>query len=384
MVLTELGFQRSTYEELLEWQIERAKRLFGEDIATDGKSVMGKYIRLNVEDLAECYEVLEGVYYARFPNTAIGTSLDRLGPFAGITRNAATYAVHRVLFTGTPGYTVPMGFLVGNNTLQFHTKFDYTIGEDGTTEALVTCNESGTIGNVVVGAIQDIINPDNQVVSVKHIGVETLAKDRESDQDNRARWKKSISGSGSATANAILGALYRVPQVESAVIEENDKGIQVGKLPPHSFACHVLAPDSQDKLVAEAIFSRKPLGIPSVGDINVKVQSKDGRMHDIYFSRMQKKIIYVMVTVVKNQYFEADGIEQVKKAISDNLNSLSAGETVYISTLFGFINSVPGIVNIKGLRIGVSAEDCKTEDITVATNEVAKTDAAYITVTVEG
>ena len=49
MVLTDKGFQRPTYDDLLTRQENRAKTLFGEDIDTSSQSILGKYIRLNVE-----------------------------------------------------------------------------------------------------------------------------------------------------------------------------------------------------------------------------------------------------------------------------------------------------------------------------------------------
>ena len=43
MPMTEKGFQKRTYAEILEAQITRAKDLFGNDIDTSEKSVLGKY-----------------------------------------------------------------------------------------------------------------------------------------------------------------------------------------------------------------------------------------------------------------------------------------------------------------------------------------------------
>ena len=40
MALTELGYERPTYDDLLEAQIERAKLLFGEDIDTN-ENILG-------------------------------------------------------------------------------------------------------------------------------------------------------------------------------------------------------------------------------------------------------------------------------------------------------------------------------------------------------
>ena len=93
MPMTEQGFRKYTYAELLEQQIIRAKDLFGDDIDTSGKSVLGKYIRLNVSDFAQQEEALEALYQARYVDTACGVSLDRLAPFAGLQRNAAVATV---------------------------------------------------------------------------------------------------------------------------------------------------------------------------------------------------------------------------------------------------------------------------------------------------
>lgn len=61
MPMTDQGFQRQTYAELLEQQINRAKQLFGADMDTSETSVLGKYIRLNTADYAELQESLEAV-----------------------------------------------------------------------------------------------------------------------------------------------------------------------------------------------------------------------------------------------------------------------------------------------------------------------------------
>ena len=141
MVFTEKGYNRPTYSDILDQQIERAKVLFGEDIETDEKTPLGKYIHINAQDIAELHEILETVYYARFPDSATGQSLDRLLPFAGITRNQASYAKHKIKFTGTAGETIPGGFLVAAGGLQFYTLEDYLIDEGGTVTGFVYCEQ---------------------------------------------------------------------------------------------------------------------------------------------------------------------------------------------------------------------------------------------------
>ena len=123
MPMTEQGFRKYTYAELLEQQITRAKDLFGDDIDTSGKSVLGKYIRLNVSDFAQQEEALEALYQARYVDTACGVSLDRLAPFAGLQRNAAVAAVLAlVLYNhGKSEVELPMGTkLVNSDGTLYH------------------------------------------------------------------------------------------------------------------------------------------------------------------------------------------------------------------------------------------------------------------------
>ena len=116
MGLTDNGFVRRTYDDILNAKIQRAKELFGEDIDTSDLTPLGKFIRINAYDQALAEEELEAVYYARFPNTASGQSLDRLLVFVGLTRNPAVSAVYSVKITGAADTVIEPGFLVGTET----------------------------------------------------------------------------------------------------------------------------------------------------------------------------------------------------------------------------------------------------------------------------
>ena len=66
-MLTETGYTRRTYDEIIDDKIERAQELFGEDIETDETTPLGKFIRINAYDQALAEEEAEAIYYARFP-----------------------------------------------------------------------------------------------------------------------------------------------------------------------------------------------------------------------------------------------------------------------------------------------------------------------------
>lgn len=382
MPLTELGYERPTYEDLLEAQRERAKLLFGEDINTDSNTPLGKYIRLNVADLADVYELLEAIYYARFPNTASGVSLDRLCTFVGISRNPATCAQHRIKFIGVAGEYVPEGFEVStaDGTLTYHIYDTLQIGADGTVEGIVECETAGTAGNVAVGKIDTIVNPDANVEEIEHIGVEVYADDIETDVSLRQRFHATINSTGSSTVAAISSAILRVPLVDGVAVIENDTNTAKDDIPPHSFNCYVLAPKTQDALIAEAIFSKKPLGIKAVGAVEMEVKDESGTAHTVAFSRTIEKQIYIKAAISTNQFFESDGVAQIKNHIADYINSLKNGEDVYLSSLYGYIYKAAGVVNVSSLTLSTNAADYITGNVEIDISEVARINTVNIEV----
>lgn len=382
MVLTEKGFARPTFDELLERQINRARQLFGEDIETGGQSVLGKYIRINVYDLAECYELLEDIYYARFPNTARGQSLDRLCSFTGVVRDAATASKIRVRFKGNAGAVIGAGFLVSGGGAAFYADNVYTVGAGGTCEAWMNCTKPGAAGNIPRDTGLTIVNPDPDLEGVSLLQVETYGQEKENDTSLRIRFNESVAGSGSATADAIRGAITRVPLVDGAAVVENDTEDTVDGRPPHSFECYVLAPESQDKLIAEAIFAKKPIGIKSIGEVGVQVLDKGNKAHGIRFSRTRKKNIHIRMTVLTDRFFESDGIGQIQDNLMEFINNLANGESVYLSGLYGYIHSVHGVVNVQNIGLSEDGINFDAASVTIGEYEIARTGAEQIKIEV--
>lgn len=386
MALTETGFNRPTYDELLEQQEVRAKQLFGEDIDVSDISALGKYIRLNVSDIDELYQTLEGVYYARFPNTAIGASLDRLCPLAGITRRAATYARHTVIFSGVVGAEIPAGLEVTteNQSVFFHVMESCVIESEGTVSAVVECNEAGVIGNISSSFIDTILNTTADIEGVQGISIYNLGEERESDPSLRQRFAASIAGSGSGTIAAIKGAIMRVDGVDGCNIVENATDETVNGIPPHSFKCYVSSDElsATDLAVANAIFNKKPIGIKAVGTVAVQVTDDSGNSHTINFERTTRKNVYVKITLTKNNYFEEDGVDQIKNNIVKYLSTFTNGTDVYLSALYSYIN-ITGVVNVSSLQLSTDGTNYSAQNVICTDNEIARTSTSYISVTVQ-
>lgn len=387
MPLTDLGFERPTYDDILEQQEARARMLFGETIDTSELTALGKFIRINVADLDTLYQSLEGVYYARFPNTASGTSLDRLCPFVGITRNSGAYARHEVTITGTAGATVEGGFEVSNEnqSVVFHLINDYVIGSDGTVTAYVDCNEAGTIGNITSTAINTIVNPSADVESVIGVSLYSAGEERESDTALRTRFNLAVAGTGSSTAEAIKGEIMRINGVDGCTVVENDTNETVDGIPPHSFKCFVLSNETgvTDQLIGQAIFKKKPIGISSAGSVSVEVEDIGGNMHTVAFERTTRKDVYINIHLIKNNLFPENGIDEIKTNLVNYLATFSNGEDVYLSSLYSYINIV-GVVNVTSLQLSTEGTPMiwQAADISIGDNEVARTELSNISVTI--
>lgn len=354
MGLTEHGYVRRTFEDILNDKIQRVKELFGEDMDTSDQSAMGKFIRINAYDQAIAEEEIEAVYYGHFPNTATGQSLDRLMPLVGISRNPASAAVYSVRVGGTAGYVIPSGFLVSTDTeITFETRQEYTIGEDGVCLVDAFCTEPGSIGNLSsASAICKATNLDADITSVSGRECLTAGQDEESDTDLRIRFAAAVAGSGSCNENAIRAAILRIPTVQYAAVIANDMNeTDSDGRPPHSFECYVLGGDDYAQEIAHAIFSKRPIGIKTVGDKAVTITDVSGTPRVINYSPAAKVMITVKAVIKTTTAFRDDGIPQVQKNVSDYINALGIGKGLVLSSVYGHIYSVAGVYEVTSLEL---------------------------------
>lgn len=353
MALTDLGFVRRNYQEILDDKIQRAKELFGEDIDTSDQTPLGKFIRINAYDQAIAEEEIEAVYYARFPNTASGNSLDRLLVFGGITRNPAVASVYSVQITGTAGHSLSAGFLVGTDTdLTFYTVEAATIGEDGKCTVAVCCTTPGTMGNINASAINKAINPDADVASVEGLECLTIGRAEEADIDLRERLKAAISGAGSCNVNAIRSALLRVPTVQFADVIENDQDVADSDgRPPHSFECYIVGGEDYLYEIGETIFDKRPVGIQAVGDNSVTITDISGNARTVKYSNPETIRVLVRIKVKTTASFPTDGAELIRANVTNYINALGIGSSLVFTSLYGYIYKVEGVAEVTTLEI---------------------------------
>jgi len=384
--VTERGFRRPTYVELLNAIEYKARELFGQRAVLTVRSPLGIFLRIFAWMLNILFALMEDVYNSRFVDTAVGTSLYNLGRAIGLSLLPAQKASGYVTFSGAVGTAIPSGFLVKTVAgYQYAVLVAGRIGADGTVILPVQAVGTGADYNADAGTVKEIVNPLDGVSSCTNASAMTGGRWRESDEEFRDRYYKSVDFAGGVNADAIAGEiLQNVEGVYSAICYENDTDeVDALGLPPHSF--EVVAYGGLDEEVAKAIFRRKAGGIQTYGGKTIPVVALNGQSYDIHFSRPATVPIYIKVYDLETDTnFPWDGESRIKAALisfigGDVQGGLPIGTDVLYMALPGAILSVPGVVDFS-LSIGTSAAALAVKNIVIGTREKAVTNADAITI----
>lgn len=386
-MLSETGYKRKTYAEIIEEKEQLAKDIFGEDIDTSDTTPLGKFLRITAYQDTRIEEVAEQIYYSRFPNYASGVSLDRLCVFAGISRNPAIASEYIIKAYGIAGKSIPYGFLVSTEEgiVFYNTENDIIFNSKGEATFTARCTDTGKIGNVPYTEIKTIVNPDVNITDIEATAQTTIGEEIESDFSLRQRFNLTKEGLGACNESAILAAVLSVPEVTSADIIVNDTNDNDSEtnLPPHTFKVIVTCPYSAYQSVAEAIFSRKPIGINSMGSISRVVTDVSGKSRTVNFSVPANVTINisVVVKVDASVFVASDGTEEIKNNIEDYINGLGTGNDVSRSALYGVIHDVTGVLDVTDLIITANGK-VETGSVDISYGEIAYSNIIEVTTNV--
>ena len=384
--VTERGFHRPTYVELLDAIEYKARELFGSKANLTVRSPLGIFLRIFAWMLNILFSLMEDVYNSRFVDTAVGTSLYNLGKAIGLSLLPAQKASGYVEFTGAAGTPIPVGFLVRTVAgLQYAVLAAGRIDDTGKVTLPVQAVETGADYNVAAETVKEITNPMDGVSACTNPAAIDGGRGRETDEEFRDRYYQSVDYAGGVNADAIAGEIMQnVDAVYSAICYENDTDeTDALGLPPHSIEAIVYG--GLDADIAQAIFRRKAAGIQTSGSSSIAVIAKSGQSINIKFSRPTTVAVYIQIKNLEtNSYFPGDGQDRIKEALveyigGDVRGGLTIGSDVLYMALPGVILSVPGVVDFD-LGISETASDYGEENIVIDTREKAVTSTDKITI----
>lgn len=371
-MLTELGFTRRTYDEILTEKIQKARELFGEDIDTSELTPLGKFLRINAYDQALTEEEAENIYYSIFPQTATGQSLDRLCWTIGLTRNPATVAEYTVRVSGTAGAVIPVGFLVSTESeITYYSVSEKVINANGYADITVSCTQSGEIGNVSPSDIVKIVNPVVNVSGVIGTDQIEVGEEVESDYSLQKRFESAKEGRGSCNEIAIKSALMIVPTVSSVSIAVNDTDeTDADGRPPRSFECYITGGKDYHEQIAQTIFDKKPLGIKTHGAIAQDILDEGGYPHTIFFSHTADIAVYVRIAITTTPEFAGTVAKQeIRNNIRTYINNVGVGNPVILSALYGLIHNVSGVKEVTEVLLSTDNTTWNASNVVVTAHQ---------------
>lgn len=377
--LTENGFRRKSYGDILSDMEASARELFGDNVNLTERSPLGMFLKVIAWNQAEIWQMAEDVYNAGYIDTAEGLAQDNVSKFVTIERKAAQKAEGYILVSGNEGTRVPAGFRVetGEDAILFETTEERRIPAAGEIEIPIRAVRPGENGNVPANTINRIVNPIAGIREV--INPEQLENgtDTEKDHEFRERYYRSISKGGSSTRASVEAALLNLANIEDAFVEENETMQEIDDIPPKSLAPYVFGGD--DIEIAETILKSKAGGIRSYGDTEITVKDSRGADHTIGFTRPSTKDIYMNIELSKKDDYTGDG--NVKQALIEyiggqdvegrNHRGLRIGENVTLSKIIAK-SMVQGVKDVF-VELSTDGEAFDTTNIEIGPKEIART-----------
>jgi len=383
--LTDVGFRRPTYAELLDALEYKARELFGSKANLSVRSPLGIFLRIFAWVLNLLFSTLEDVYNSRFVDTAVGSSLLQLGRMIGIRLLGAQKAMGYLTFCGDDGAEVPEGYLAETTAGTQYVTLKAGVILDGSVTLPASAAVAGPDGNTAEETIKNITNPKLGIKSVINESTFEGGRNTETAAEFRERYYRSVDFAGGVNIDAITAEIYENVEAVIAVTgEENDTDFESKTgLPPHSFEMVVYG--GLDEEVAKAIYRRKAAGIQTFGNMTVSVVTAAGGIYDIHFSRPTPVGVWVKVfNLVTDSKFPLDGIERIKQAIVQHIGvntrgGLNIGQDVICVTLPTVVLKIPGVVDFD-LQISPDGETFSWKNIEIAAREKAVTDESMVMV----
>lgn len=361
--ITEKGFEKKSFTEILEDMTTEARNIFGDDVDLRDETFLKQWLVTSALKEAERWDILEDVYNNFSVSTATNVSLDYAVKFQGMRRKQATKAEVDVVFIGDNGTIINSGFIVGtSNGVKFETLTSDTI-EAGS--VIIPCRAllSGADGNVPADTITEIESPLLGLSEVENLSEATGGLEIETDESLRIRYLESLARGGGSTANAIRAAILTLDTVLDAMIFENETDSIQDGIDPHSFVSYVLGGDPTE--IQESIFTVKSLGIQAQGSITGTFTTESNTSVTIGFERPTEIDVWVNIDVTTDGDYPIDGDDQVKEAVRDYIDTLRIGDDVIIFGMGTYIaNRVTGLTNIV-IQTSTDGTTFSQSDITI-------------------
>lgn len=361
----------------------------GADLPLENATPQGRLIDIETEARTAVIENNVLISNAINFNLASGITLDAWGANFGLSRGAATSSQVTATITGVANTVIAANSQAATqNGDIFYLENQVTIPASGTITATFLSQEKGPIP-CPVGSLTKIIDGTLGWETITNGVAAVLGTNTESDASFKQKFYDAGLFTGTSLVEDYDNAIMTIPNVISCYVRDNGKSTaevyDTVTIAAHSVYACVDGGDNTE--IATALFKRKSGGSDwtAITGQSVTVNVVDETYGDTYqvtFNRPDEVSIYAAVTAEAGSSTVEDLETAIQTAITDYINTLKIGADVVLLSLAAAINSaIPG-VNLTTLTIGKSVGTLASSNITIHIDEVAKTQASNITVTV--
>lgn len=344
-----MTFIKKGHKEIYDSLVTDLKKRLPEVTDFEQGSVIRSLFETIAFEQAIFYEQLDYVYNSAFINTAQGLNLEKVVSILDVYRNEPDYALGAVTFYGDPGFlkdiTIPIGTLITtkDNPNENPSRKAYRTIEEGYIKAgdksvkvRVQAETRGKIMEVKAEMLQVLPHPINGILSVKNLNdIRFTGKDKETDEELRARAKKILLAAGRASQTSIEEALLSMPNILDVKIRENSPGtidVYVDGID-----------DNNSKALAEKLDDVKAAGIYA------------------HLLPVPKVNVYCKCTILPHEDVLKEEMDTLSKNISSEISTYISqkkiGESVSITQLISRIIGVKGVKDVLQSNIEMTTSE---------------------------
>lgn len=385
------GLHTNSYQDILDYFVEGAKSIFGQDIYLGNDSQdyqMLSILSRAIYDEEQCAQVN---YQSRSPLTTTNAdALDGLVTLNGLARKGASYSTVSLVLTGTPYTQITNGVVQSDGGNRFDLPANVTLGASGTITVVATAEEIGAI-EALANTITTIITPTYGWLTVNNPSPANVGQPVETTQELIQRQQASVALPSQTPKGGIEAGIYAVEGVTDFVVYENDTSSAESYNterhtggPANSITCVVEGGD--DTKIAEQIDLRKTPGCYTEGDVEISIYDVFGSANRIRFYRPSYVDVYCELQLTALSGYSSVVADEIKQAIVNYLDKLTIGTNLYISQIWEAALSVSPDIRpyfaIDSVTIGTADDSLSSDNIIADFDEKLQTAIENITITV--
>lgn len=376
------GISIPSFNDVYQSLIAIQKSIYGSDIYIAPDSPDGQWIAALAKVMDDFNQACVKSFNGHSPSFAQGAQLAALVKINGLKKSVPTNSTANLTIGGQVGTIITNGIAKDENGNQWLLPPSVTIPPAGSIVVTATASQSG---NIIAPAntINEIANPQRGWQSVNNTAAATAGLPVETDPALRVRQRQSVSNPSKTIMEGIKGAILNLPGVAACKYYDNDtNSTDSNGIPAGNIAFVVQGGVAAD--IANLIFTKKTMGVPTYGSTTVVVNDEQGTPHDVSFSVPTERRIVVSISL--NGYANYTTIigDKIKQAVADFINALDIADDVVIvrlqvpAQLYGDPDSLNyRITTIQAMVFGGSLS---TNDIAINFNQIATCQVSDITI----